>query len=68
MAKQNYFADVEVGSEIGPLEKNPTSHQLVKYAAASCAFYQLHYAKAFGPGNGLPGTILHGAPDNPGRH
>ncbi len=28
MAKQIYFEDVEVGTEIGPLEKNPTTQQL----------------------------------------
>src|ERR1700675_2205402 len=64
MAKQNYFEDVQVGTEIGPLEKNPTTQQLVKYAGASGDFYQIHYDKDFALGNGLPGVILHGALKN----
>src|SRR5580704_11348100 len=64
MAKQIYFEDVEVGTEIGPLEKNPTTQQLVRYAGASGDFYQIHYDKDFALGNGLPGVILHGALKN----
>jgi acyl dehydratase len=64
MGKQNYFEDVEVGSEIGPLEKNPTTQQLVRYAGASGDFYQIHYDKDFALANKLPGVILHGALKN----
>ncbi len=64
MAKQIYFEDVEVGTEIGPLEKNPTTQQLVRYAGASGDFYQIHYDKDFALGNNLPGVILHGALKN----
>ena len=64
MAKQIYFEDVEVGTEIGPLEKNPTTQQLVRYAGASGDFYQIHYDKDFAMGNNLPGVILHGALKN----
>ncbi len=64
MAKQNYFEDVEVGAEIGPLEKHPTTQQLVKYAGASGDFYQIHYDKDFALANKLPGVILHGALKN----
>lgn len=64
MAEQTYFEDVEVGAEIGPLEKNPTTQQLVRYAGASGDFYQIHYDKDFALGNGLPGVILHGALKN----
>ena len=59
-----YFEDVEVGTEIGPLEKNPTTQQLVKYAGASGDFYQIHYDKDFALANKLPGVILHGALKN----
>ena len=61
MAKQNYFEDVEVGTEIGPLEKNPTTQQLVKYAGASGDFYQIHYDQDFARNNNLKGIIVHGA-------
>lgn len=64
MAKQIYFEDVEVGTQIGPLEKNPTTQQLVKYAGASGDFYQIHYDKDFALANKLPGVILHGALKN----
>lgn len=64
MAHQIYFEDVEVGTEIGPLEKNPTTQQLVKYAGASGDFYQIHYDKDFALANKLPGVILHGALKN----
>ena len=63
-AKQNYYEDIEVGSPIGPLEKDPTTQQLVKYAGASGDFYQIHYDKDFALRNNLPGVILHGALKN----
>lgn len=62
--KQRYFEDVEVGQEIPPLEKHPTTQQLVKYAGASGDFYQIHYDKDFAIKNNLPGVILHGALKN----
>jgi acyl dehydratase len=64
MARQIYFEDVEVGSEIPPLEKNPTTQQLVRYAGASGDFYQIHYDKDFAIAAKLPGVILHGALKN----
>ena len=62
--KQIYFEDLEPGSEITPLEKHPTTQQLVKYAGASGDFYQIHYDKDFALKNHLPGVILHGALKN----
>jgi acyl dehydratase len=62
--KQFYFEDVEVGFEIPPLKKDPTTQQLVKYAGASGDFYQIHYDKDFALKNHLPGVILHGALKN----
>src|SRR5438128_217660 len=62
--KQTYFEDVEIGSEIPPLEKDPTTQQLVKYAGASGDFYQIHYDKDLALANKLPGVILHGALKN----
>src|ERR1700741_5389849 len=59
--KQIYFEDVEPGSEIPPLEKNPTTQQLVKYAGASGDFYQIHYDKDFALKNQRAGVILHGS-------
>jgi acyl dehydratase len=61
---QIYFEDVAEGTPIGPLEKEPTTQQLVKYAGASGDFYQIHYDKDFALKNNLPGVILHGALKN----
>ncbi len=60
MAQQLYFEDVEVGAQIPPLVKHPTTQQLVKWAGASGDFYQIHYDKDFAISTGLPGVIVHG--------
>ena len=62
--KQTYFEDVEEGSPLPTVRKDPTSQQLVKYAGASGDFYQIHYDTAFAKNNGLPDIILHGALKN----
>ncbi len=64
MSEQVYFEDVEEGSEIPTLEKNPTTQQLVKYAGASGDYYQIHYDQGFAKANGLPDVIRHGALKN----
>ena len=61
MKKELFWEDVDVGTEIPPLVKNPTTQQLVKWAGASGDFYQIHYDKDFALGNNLPGVIIHGA-------
>ncbi|MDY6833670.1 MAG: MaoC/PaaZ C-terminal domain-containing protein [Chloroflexota bacterium] len=60
MASQLFFENVEVGMEIGPLVKHPTSRQLVKWAGASEDFYEIHYDKDFALSTGLPSPIVHG--------
>ena len=64
MAEQVYFEDVEEGTELPTLRKNPTTQQLVMYAGASGDYYQIHYDRQFALGNGLPDVILHGALKN----
>ena len=64
MAEQIYFEDVEEGSEIPTLRKDPTTQQLVKYAGASGDYYQNHYDKGLALNNNLPDVILHGALKN----
>ena len=61
MAKQLFWEDIEEGTEITTLEKQPTTQQLVRWAGASGDFYQIHYDKDFALGNALPGVIVHGA-------
>jgi hydroxyacyl-ACP dehydratase HTD2-like protein with hotdog domain len=60
MEKQLYFEDITEGTEVPALVKYPTTMQLVKYAAASGDFYQIHYDKDFALASGLPGIIVHG--------
>ncbi len=60
MAEQLHYEDIEVGSEIIPLVKQPTTRQLVMWAGASGDYYQIHYDKDFAQSRGLPGVIVHG--------
>jgi len=60
MSTQLYFEDIEEGTEITPLIKNPTPMQLVKFAGASEDFNPIHYDKDKALADGLPGTIVHG--------
>ncbi len=61
MEKELFWEDVEVGTEIPPLVKNPTTRQLAQWAGASGDFYEIHYDKDYAQGNDLPGVIIHGA-------
>ena len=60
MAEQLYYEDVEVGSEITPLVKQPTTRQLVMWAGASGDYYEIHYDKDYAQSRGLPGVVIHG--------
>ncbi len=60
MAKQTFYEDVAVGSEVPTLVKHPTPRQLVKWAGASGDYYEIHYDKDFALNNKLPGIIVHG--------
>jgi acyl dehydratase len=64
MAEQVYWEDVQEGTELPPVVKNPTTQQLVKYAGASGDYYQIHYDKDFAKNNDLEDVILHGALKN----
>jgi len=60
MGEQVYYEDMTAGQELEPLVKYPTALQLVKFAAASSDYYQIHYDKDFALAQGLPGVIVHG--------
>lgn len=64
MEKQVYFEDVEVGYELAPLEKTPTTRQLVKYAGISCDDAEIHFDKDVAVASKLPGVIVHGSLKN----
>ena len=61
MAEQVHFEDVKEGDTIPELQKQPTSQQLVLWAAGSGDFYQIHYDTGFAQNNELSGIIVHGA-------
>lgn len=64
MPEQVYWDEVQEGTDLPPLVKNPTTQQLVKYAGASGDYYQIHYDQGFAKNNGLDDVILHGALKN----
>ena len=64
MAEQVYWDDVQEGTELPAVVKNPTTQQLVKYAGASGDYYQIHYDQGFAKNNDLDDVILHGALKN----
>ncbi len=60
MAKQLYYEDVEIGTELPTLVKKPTTRQLVMWAGATGDFYELHYDKDFAQKAGFKSVIVHG--------
>ncbi len=60
MAKQIYYEDVEIGSEVKTLEKIATTRMLVQYAGASGDFNPLHYEEDFAKNLGVGKPIVHG--------
>jgi acyl dehydratase len=60
MAKQIYYEDVEVGSEVTALKKIATTRMLVQYAGASGDFNPLHYEEDFAKNLGVGRPIVHG--------
>lgn len=60
MKSQLYFEDIEVGNEITPLTKQPTTRQLVMWAGASGDYNPIHYDKDFALNRGLAGVIVQG--------
>jgi acyl dehydratase len=61
VAQQVYWDDISEGQEIPSVKKNPSTQQLVQWAAASGDFYQIHYDQDFARGTGLKSIIVHGA-------
>jgi hypothetical protein len=61
MAKQLYWEDVDVDSEVTPLAKVATTQMLVRWAGASGDFVPLHYDDEFAKTSGQPRSFVHGA-------
>ena len=60
MGKQIYFEDIEVGTEIPSLQRQPNTVTLVKWAGATEDYYPIHFDKDIALANKLPGVIVHG--------
>jgi len=61
MAKQLYYENVEVGSEVTALPKVATTRMLVQWAGASGDFNPLHYEADFAKAQAVESPIVHGA-------
>lgn len=60
-----FFEDVDVGTELPPLVKVPTTVQLFRYSAVTWNAHRIHYEKAYAQREGHPDILvqahLHGA-------
>ncbi len=61
MARQLYYEDVDVGTEVTPLAKIATTRMLVQWAGASGDRNPLHYDDDFAKAQGVSSRIVHGA-------
>lgn len=61
MAKQLFYEDIEVGTEILPLTKVATTAMLVRFAGAVGNFDPLHYDNTFAASQRVGSPIVHGA-------
>lgn len=60
MRKPVFYEDVGVGDQLPQLVKHTTSRQLVKYAAATGDYHEIHFDKDFAHNIGLPGVLVQG--------
>ena len=56
-----YYEDVDIGTEITPLQKIPTMEQVIRWQGVTGDVNQIHYDKEFAQSAGWPGPIIQGA-------
>lgn len=61
MAKQLFYEDVELGSEVPPLIKHPTIVQLVKYAGAIGDYSPYNFDREYARSIGFPDALVTGS-------
>lgn len=59
-AKQLYWEDIDIGTEVTPLKKVATTQMLVQWAGATGDFNPLHYDYTFATSVSLQGPLVHG--------
>lgn len=60
MGRKAFIEEIEVGEELPVIVERPSTMELVKYAAATGDYYQVHYDKDYAMEQGLPGVIVQG--------
>ena len=60
MGNQLYWEDVEVGTEVAPLQKVATTQMLMKFGAHTGDYNPAHYEDTFANGQGLDRAYVHG--------
>jgi len=55
------YEDISIGMKLPTIIKTPNSQQLVKYAAASLEFPEIHYDIDYAKAAGLPGVLVQGS-------
>jgi len=61
MARQLYWEDIDVGSEVTSLPRIVSTQTLVKWAGATGDFNPIHFEEAFASKQGVGKPIVHGA-------
>lgn len=58
---QRYIEEITVGTALEPIRFGPISTKdLVKWAAASDDYHEIHYDKDYALAQGLPNVVVHG--------
>lgn len=65
MTQEVFFEDVEVGTQLPPLSKVPTTVQIFRYSAVTWNAHRIHYEREYAVKEGHPDVLvqahLHGA-------
>lgn len=61
MARQLYWEDIDIGSEVTPLPRIVSTQTLVKWAGATGDFNPIHFEESFASKQGVGKPIVHGA-------
>ncbi len=60
LKQEVYFDNVDVGMDLPPLEKHPTTTQLFLFSAITWNPHRIHYDKEYAAVEGHPDVLVHG--------